>query len=222
MYCFTGELPTMDEISERLSNKDSRYAASGWQILRFVFHLTAIYAVVKFFTPYLARWTRTSLLPLLQLPTSASSFEFLFSHLLAFSFVPAFLLGLLNSRFKHKIAQFVWLVPASILGYKLAMFSAPSVLDNQLSSAFYHYFNSEFLVGEFRDWQSFWATLRSNADTLRGLDQLWFTAPFYAGVGYSLGAWIGLRTDVNRKVSEKVKAWEASRFDTKETPDQGD
>lgn len=99
----------------------------GWQVLWFLLHLTAVYAIVKFVTPWLAGWTRGTLLPLvLQRPASSIRFEFLYSHLLALSFVPAFLAGLVNARFKHKAAQFVWLVPAAVLGYKFATFPAPS------------------------------------------------------------------------------------------------
>jgi hypothetical protein len=47
---------------------------------------------------------------------------------------------------------------------------------------------------------------------LRGKAQLDVTAPFYAGIGYSAAAWLGRRTDLNRKVGEKVKTWEESKF----------
>ena len=154
------------------------------------------------------------MLPLLEIRTTSSSqFEFLFSHLLAFSFVPAFLAGLVNARFKHRVAQFVWLVPAAILAYKLATFPAPSVLQShQLSAAFHQYFGGGFLISEFRDWHDFWSIVDSNPDMARGMAQMTYTAPFYAGVGYSVAAWIGRRTELNRRVAERVKSWEESRF----------
>ncbi|MGA7645518.1 MAG: hypothetical protein WBW01_03340, partial [Terriglobales bacterium] len=61
-------------------------------------------------------------------------------------------------------------------------------------------------------WEEFWS-IASSHDVTRGMVQLKFTAPFYAGAGYSLAAWIGLRTEVNRKVAEKVRRWEESRFE---------
>jgi len=183
------------------------------QIVWFLLHLVAVYAIVKFCTAWLAGWTRGTLFPLLQIRTTSSShFEFLFSHLLAFSFLPAFLVGLINSRFKHKVAQFVWLVPAVILAYKLAIFPAPSVLQGQFSAAFHQYFGGGFVIREFRDWHDFWSIVDSNRDMTRGMAQLTFTAPFYAGVGYSVAAWIGRRTELNRRVAERVKSWEESRF----------
>jgi hypothetical protein len=49
-------------------------------------------------------------------------------------------------------------------------------------------------------------------DMLRGLAQIEFTAPFYAGVGYSIASWLGCRTDLSRKIAEKVETWEENRF----------
>jgi hypothetical protein len=123
-------------------------AAVGWQVIWFLLHVAAVYSIVNFGTAWLAGWTRGRMLPLLEIRTTSSSqFEFLFSHLLAFSFVPAFLAGLVNARFKHRVAQFVWLVPAAILAYKLATFPAPSVLQShQLSAAFHQYFGGGFRI----------------------------------------------------------------------------
>jgi hypothetical protein len=173
----------------------------------------SVYSIVKICTPWLAGWTRGILLPLLQHPTPSGRFEYLDAHLFGFSFIPASLAGSVNARFRHKAAQFVWLVPAAIPAYKFATFAAPSVLQSQFSAAFHQYFGGGFMIPEFRDWHDFWAIVGSNSDMTRGLAQLEFTAPFYAGVGCSVAAWIGRRTELNRKVAEKVKTWEESRFE---------
>ena len=186
---------------------------AGWQALWFLVHLAAVYAIVKLATPWLAGWTRGTLLPLLQCPTSSGRIEFFLSHILAFSFVPAFLSGLANARFKHKAAQFVWLVPAAILAYKFATFPAPSIWQSQFHAAFHQYFAGGFAIPEFRDWQEFWSIMRSHPDMMRGMAQIQFTAPFYAGVAYGVAAWIGRRTDLSRKVAEGMKRWEHSRFE---------
>lgn len=184
----------------------------GWQILWFLLNLAAVYAIVEFCTPWLAGWTRGTLLPLLEHPTSSGRFEFLFSHILAFSFIPAFLAGLINARFKHKAAQFVWLVPTAILAYKFVTFPAPSAFQSQFPAALHQYFGGGFVVPEYHSWEEFWS-IASSHDMTRGMAQLKFTAGFYAGVGYSLAAWIGRRTELNRKVEEKVRSWEESRFE---------
>jgi hypothetical protein len=185
----------------------------GRRTLWFLLHLAAVYILVEFFTPWLAGWTRGTLMPLLQHPTSSGRFEFLFSHILALSFIPAFLSGLVNARFRHKAAQYVWLVPAAILAYKFATFPALSVLQSPFKAAFHQYFGEGFVVPEFRNWHDLFSIAGSNYDMTRGMAQLRFTAPFYAGVGYSLAAWIGRRTELSRKVAEGVKKWEQSRFE---------
>jgi hypothetical protein len=45
--------------------------------------------------------------------------------------------------------------------------------------------------------------------------QLDFTAPFYAGIGYGVAAWIGHRTNLSQKISDGVKNWEDSRFESR-------
>jgi hypothetical protein len=71
-----------------LNSNSSKTVTVGWQLVRFLLHLAAVYAIAQY-VAQLAGWTRLFLLPLLQLPTSSSSFQFLFSHIFVFSFVPA-------------------------------------------------------------------------------------------------------------------------------------
>jgi hypothetical protein len=46
--------------------------------------------------------------------------------------------------------------------------------------------------------------------------QLHVTAPFYAGVAYSIAGWIGARLDFRRKLTEKIDALEDSKFGPRE------
>ena len=51
----------------------------------------------------------------------------------------------------------------------------------------------------------------SNPDMMRGMTQLQVTAPFYAGVGYCLTAWLALRFQVLQKLVERAKSgWPTS------------
>lgn len=210
----------MGDTSEEelpLQAKPRRHASVGWQIIRFLLHLAAVYVIVKFSTPWLAGFTRNTLLPILQQPTSSSStIEFLFSHIFLFSFGPAFLVGLINARFKHRVAEFVWLVPTVVLAYKFFTYSTgASVLEGEswtVLSAFHQYFGGGFIVPDYRNWEEFWRIVASAPDMMRGMAQLTFTVPFYAGVGYSVAAWIGLRTELDRKIVEKVNTWEKWKF----------
>jgi hypothetical protein len=171
---------------------------TGTQILWLLVHLAAVYAIVNFVTPWLAGWARGRLLPLLHHPSSSGSFEFFFSHVFAFSFIPAFLTGLANAKFRHKAAQFVWIVPAVILAYKFVTFPAPSVFQSRFPAAFHQYFGGGFAIPEYRDWHEFWSIVRSNPDMTRGMAQVRYTAPVYAGVAYSVAAWLGRRTELSR------------------------
>jgi hypothetical protein len=200
-----------DEGQGQVSSEDkpAGHSGSGWQVLWFLAHLAAVYALVNFFTPWLAGWTAGRVLPLLQHPTSSGPFQFFLSHIFGFSFLPALLLGLINSRFKHKAAQFVWLVPAVILAYKFVTFPAPSAFASQFSAAFHQYFAGGFLLP--RSWRVS-DMMDFSPELLRCLAQIQFAAPFYAGVGYSIAAWMGSQTDLSRKVADKVEGWEESRF----------
>jgi hypothetical protein len=180
------------------------YATGGWHVLWFLLHVAAVYGITRFCAPWLAGWARASIPPW-QSPTSSGSFELLFSHILAFSFVPAFGVGLMNARFKHRVAQFVWLVPTAILADKLLTFPGPSFFHGQFSAAFHQYFGGGFQIADFRDSHDFWTTLGPTSDMTRGMAQLNFTAPFYAGVAYSVASWITQRTNLSKKVSERVK-----------------
>jgi hypothetical protein len=202
-----------DAAEESVSpqEKPAPRSGVGWQILWFGLHLAAVYVIVKFCTPWLAGWTRGTLLPLLQIPTTSGRFEFLFSHIFAFSFIPAFLAGLINARFRHKAAQFVWFVPAAVLAYEFVTFPSPSAFQSQFPAAFHQYFGGGFAVPEYHSWEEFWS-IAGSYDATRGMVQLKFTAPFYAGIGYSFAAWIGLLTEVHRRIAEKLTSWEETRF----------
>jgi hypothetical protein len=189
----------------------------AWRCLRFATHVAIVYGVVQFVTPGWAGWTYRSLLPLLHVRTSAlSGFDFLFSNLAILSLAPAFLVALLTFRFRDKSTAFVWVVPAAVLAYKVATYMAPSmapsVLESGGMSGLHYYLGSNFAISEFHSWREFWDLVATNPDMLRGMAQLRFTAPFYAGIGYSLAAWICLRTSVDQKFVASLHGWEEERF----------
>ena len=175
--------------------------ASGWQILWFGVELAAVYVLVELIVPWLAGWTRNTLLPILQHPTSSGRFQFLFSHIFELSFIPAFVLGLINTRFRREASQIVWVIPAAILAYKVVTFPSPSVFQSRFAAAFHQYFGRGFVIPEFWNWRQLYSIATSNADMARGMAQLRFTGPFYAGVAYSVAAWIGCRTRPSRRLA---------------------
>lgn len=203
----------MDAASKTsLETSSTPTKSLAWKPLWFVVHLAVVYLIVNWLTAWLAGWFQGSLLPMLGWPKSESQFQFLFSHILAFSFVPAFLIALTNVRFKQTVVAYVWLVPTIILSFKLLTFSTPSIFQSHASSTFHQYFGGGFSIPEYRNLQEFWSIAASNADMERGLVQMRFTAPFYAGVAYSIGGLIAARIDLRRKVTAKVAKWEDTKF----------
>lgn len=189
-----------------------------WGSVWFVFHLATVYLLANFCTPWLGRWTYDELLPLLQISTTLSAYEFIYSNLLAFGVIPALVAGFVNARFKHRAAIFVWVVPTTVLVYKLATFSSPhSVLYSSPSfPSLHYYFGGGFVIPAFHNWREFWDAAASNPDMARGIAQLTYTAPLYAGLAYSLSAWFSMRWDLTNKAAKKVEQWEESRFGSRQ------
>jgi hypothetical protein len=52
--------------------------------------------------------------------------------------------------------------------------------------------------------------------------QLKFTAPFYAGMGYSLSSWICLRTGLDRRLISSLMRWEEERFGSRDNTTPAD
>ena len=166
------------------------------QGVRYALHLLAVYFIARFIALWLAAFFRGRLLPFIQHPSSVSPYEFTFSHLFVFSFFPAVLVGFLYSQwFRHRAALFVWVVPAAILAYKFATFPA-SVVESHFAAAFHQYFAAGFMIPEAHSYKELFEIAGSNADMTRGLEQVAYTAPLYAALGYSLGAGIALRVRV--------------------------
>ena len=168
------------------------------QVVRYVLHLAAVYAIVNFTTMWLAGRVHDLLLPLIQQhPPTVSYFQFAFSHLFLFSFFPAILIGFPYAQwYPHRVALFVWIVPLAILVYKIIAFPT-TAFEDHWTRAFHEYFGGGFLIPEFHSYRDLFQ-LAATPDALRGMQQFNFTAPFYAAIGYSIGTWLGMRCDVPR------------------------
>lgn len=163
--------------------------------VRYGLHLAAIYAIVQFVTMRLAGLTHATILPFLQQrPPTVSVFQFAFSHLFAFSFFPALILGFLYSEwwFRHRVAVFVWIVPVAVLFYKFATFPT-TVFQNHFAVSFHQYFAGGFAIPEFRSYEELFQLVAPNPDAIRGMEQLRYTAPVYAAIGYGIGTWMAIR-----------------------------
>jgi hypothetical protein len=136
--------------------------------------------------------------PTLQVSIGMPSTDWYLQHLEIVTIIPALLLGYVNAtRFfpaalgghirgeSDPAAPWAWVIPTIVLGYKMVLYDAPSSVlygssMSPMMSAIKYFFDiqkvmptrSTFLV----------------VDSVRVLAQMLVTAPFYAGVAYSLGA----------------------------------
>ena len=164
------------------------------QTIRYALHLAAVYVIANATTMWLAGRVYEWILPLIEhnSPT-VSSLQFAFSHLFLFSFFPAVLIAFIFSVwYPHRVALFVWIVPVVILAYKVVTFPATAFQDHWVA-AFHEYFGSEFIIGDFHSYQELFR-LYGSSDIPRGIEQLHFTAPVYAAIGYGTGAWLAIRS----------------------------
>ncbi len=133
--------------------------------------------------------------PILQISVSVPATDWYLQHLEIVTIVPAVVLGYLNvTRFfpvtirsyigevpSDSIAPWAWCIPALVLSCKMLLYHAPSsVLFGTSMSPIKYFF----------DVQKSMPTMSNPfaSDPIRVLEQMTVTAPFYAGIAYSVGA----------------------------------
>lgn len=159
------------------------------RIVRYGFHLLMFYEVVRFSTTSLPDILYNAVV----FPTHGSGpaipqeLAFFLPHLLAFSAIPAFVVGLvINARFRHKAAEYIWIVPVVILTYEF-IFHGPEIYPTMLSDSnfpkAFHFFFGGGLPTDVTNWRADWYRVSA---------QIRFTAPAYGGLAYSFGAFLGM------------------------------
>jgi hypothetical protein len=171
-------------------------ASVARQCVRYALHVAAVYIIVKTTTLWVAGRVHDTVLPLIQqCPPAESSFQFLFSHLFLFSLFPALIVGFAYAQwYPHRVALFVWAVPLAILVYKFSTFPT-TAFENHFAAAFHEYFGGGFLIAEFHSYRELFQ-LAASPDMRRGMQQLNFTAPVYAAIGYSVGTGFGMYCNI--------------------------
>lgn len=142
-------------------------------------HTAVVYICALYFSPWLVgRWFAW-FAPLLHASSKVPPGDWYLQHLELVSIVPGVIAGYLNSRRRDSPATWAWAVPTLVLAYQMLRFrGSSSVLSPE--SAFAYFLNIQHSM----------PTLVSPtaSDPIRVLAQMTITAPFYAGVAYSLGA----------------------------------
>lgn len=166
------------------------YLFSVWGLFVFLLHLSVVYLVANFCVSWLAGRIYDSVIPLLQIPSSESRFQFLFNHLAILGLLCGMLAAVVTAQYRHGAMKWVWTVPTAVVVYKFATY--PSTLfENHFAVAFHHYFSAGFLIPEFHSYSEMFAAW--SPEYVRGLDQMRYAAPAYAGIGYSAAGWLVMR-----------------------------
>ena len=162
-------------------------------------HTLVVYALAVEVSPMLVgRWFAW-VLPAFQYHNTSAPRDWFLQHLELATIVPALIAGYVNlARFlpavvggqvkgakREPAAEWVWLVPTFVLAYKMSQYHASSsVLSVGSDSAFKYFFEIERQMPRLAD------ILSGNraVDPARVLAQMLVTAPFYAGIAYTVGA----------------------------------
>lgn len=183
-------MPSADQVAS-----DKREKSVLGILWAFPLNTVIVYVLALHISPVLvSRWFAW-IAPLLQTSPTASPADWYLQHLEWVTIVPALAAGYINvARFiptlvgrpsKESLATsaalWAWTIPALVLAYGMLNYDAPrSVLFATSKSAIDYFFDIQTTMPN-----------RSNfltIDTRRVLIQRTVTAPFYAGLAYSLGA----------------------------------
>jgi hypothetical protein len=173
-----------------------------------VIHVVAVYTCAIHFSPWLVfRWFAW-VLPISGRSTVALPTDWYLQHLEVMTVGPAlavgYFVGLVTHPTSVESARFAWLVPTLFLFYGLLRFVTHSsvLVPNSTAelSALRYYFEIQPVM-----------PTRANflaIDSKRVLAQMTITAPFYAGMAYSLGAWVSKRGLLTKLLSFERSARE--------------
>jgi len=96
---------------------------------------------------------------------------------------------MINAKLQHRAAQYVWIIPVFILIVAFVFFGPriyPTIIwDSDFRTAFGHFFGGGFHLRDIRKSGNF-------GDWYRAIYQIRYSMPAYAGITYSLGAWLGM------------------------------
>ena len=164
-------------------------------VTAFILHTYVVYFCAMHLSQWLVFHWFGWVAPILQISTSIPATDWYLQHFELATILPALLVGYINvARFfpatvrsylhegqSGSIAAWAWSVPTVVLIYRMLMYHPPSsVLLGTSVTAIEYFF----------DIQKVMPTLANPlaSDPVRVLAQMSITAPFYAGVAYSLGA----------------------------------
>jgi hypothetical protein len=160
-----------------------------------ILHTVVVYVSALRVSPWVVYHWFGWVAPIMKISIGMPATDWYLRHLEVVTIIPALTLGYCNvARFfplalrnylggslSESVATWAWVFPASILGYKMLRYLPPSsVLYGTSTSAIKYFFDIQKFMPTFRDFRG--------SDPVRVLAQMMVTAPFYAGIAYSIGA----------------------------------
>jgi hypothetical protein len=169
---------------------------NSWQgyFAALMLHTYIAYTCAMHLSPWLVfHWFRW-VMPILDASASAPAADWYLQHFALMTFLPALVVGYVNvARFlpnvirtfmhedHHSIATWAWIFPTLVLSYRMLEYHAPSsVLLGSSMTAMKYFFDIVKAMPTLQD--------PFASDPIRAWAQMSVTAPFYAGLTYSLGA----------------------------------
>lgn len=147
-------------------------------------HTIAVYLSALFICPRLVAIWFGWVFPLIRWHTVPRAADWYISHLLLTSVAPAAVVGYVAVRSRITGALWAWVVPSVVLLYSLLTLEARSSVFAPEVSRLHYYFATVSFMPSASDF--------AGSDPVRVLKQMTVTAPFYAGVGYTVGAALAL------------------------------
>lgn len=156
------------------------------RMVAFGLHTVGIYICAVHVSPWLVgRWFAW-FMPIMRISTARNAGDWYLQHLELMTIIPALVAGHVIARQRDSVATLAWAVPSLVLAYRMLLYPGPSSVLVAISrSAVRYFFEIEKVMPSMR-----YAT---GSDPVRVLAQMMITAPFYAGVAYSFGAWTAKR-----------------------------
>jgi hypothetical protein len=163
----------------------------------FALHTAIVYTCALHISMFLVgRWFAWGA-PILQIPSRVPPADWYLQHFELVTIIPALLAGYVNvvrfipamvgrpiwdNRFDSAV-RWAWSIPTLMLSYRMLQYHAPSsVLFGTSITAMKYFFDIQKVMPT-------WVNPLAS-DPSRVAAQMFVTAPFYAGVGYSLGAFL--------------------------------
>ena len=164
-------------------------------VAAFILHTYVAYTCAVHFSPWLVFHWFGWIAPVLQISVRIPATDWYLQHLEVVTILPALIVGYINvARFfpatvrsylhegqSGSIVTWAWSAPTVVLVYRMLMYHPPSSV---------LFGPSVTTIGYFFDIQKVMPTFANPlaSDPVRVLAQMTITAPFYAGIAYSLGA----------------------------------